>query len=222
MKIVFFGDSVTEGYFDIIKIDGEYITLRDQPSGYASRLAEKLKETYPDAGLEFVNSGIAGEGTVEAIGRFEKDVLAHEPDLVVMCFELNDIAFRDGKRYETNLRVMYDQLKAKGITTILMSSNMVNKYLAPDTPEYLVNMAIDCADCQNAGVLDEYTAIMARLAKEYGFHFVDAYSAWKKLDSYGVDTTALLCNHINHPSRKMHGLFVDMLFDYIQKENLIK
>ncbi len=221
MKIVFFGDSVTEGYFDILKIKGEWITLFDQPSGYASLLSERLKAAHPDLHLEFINSGIAGEGTVEAIGRFERDVLAHDPDLVIMCFELNDIAFRDGARYEKNLRVMYDQLKARGITTVLMSSNMVNKYVAVDTPDYLVNMAKDCADCQNSGVLDTYTEIVSRLAKEYGFYFVDAYAVWKKLDSYGIDTTALLCNHINHPSRKMHNLFADMLFDAIEREGLI-
>ena len=103
-----------------------------------------------------------------------------------------------------------------------MSSNMVNKYVAPDTPEVHIEMAKDLVECQNGGVLDSYAEKLKKEAEKYGFYFVDAYGAWKKLDSYGIDTTMLLSNRLNHPTRKMHWLFADMLFDCIEKNHLIK
>ena len=54
-------------------------------------------------------------------------------------------------------------------------------------------------------------------AKEYGVIVVDAYHAWKKLSEYGVDVTELLSNKLNHPTRAMHKLFADLLYDEIIK-----
>lgn len=50
----------------------------------------------------------------------------------------------------------------------------------------------------------------------------DCYSEWKKLYKSGIDTTKLLINRINHPDRRMHQLFADMLFDLIidTKDNI--
>ena len=77
----------------------------------------------------------------------------------------------------------------------------------------------------------EVTAIVCRpqsaekahaWAAEYGVPVADAYARWKALDAYGVDTTQLLCNWINHPSRKMHALFADVLLGCIRENRLIK
>ena len=35
----------------------------------------------------------------------------------------------------------------------------------------------------------------------------DCYALWKQLEAGGVDTTELLSNKINHPTREMNRLF---------------
>jgi len=50
---------------------------------------------------------------------------------------------------------------------------------------------------------------------EFGCIIADCYSAWKKLYEYGIDVTELLSNRLNHPTRAMHKLFADMLYDKI-------
>ena len=47
-----------------------------------------------------------------------------------------------------------------------------------------------------------------------GITVCDVYSKWKKL-AETTDTTLLLANRINHPTREMHDLFADSLFETI-------
>ena len=44
------------------------------------------------------------------------------------------------------------------------------------------------------------------------------FSVMDKLRAAGVDTTALLSNHINHPTREMHDLFAISLLETIFEE----
>ena len=52
------------------------------------------------------------------------------------------------------------------------------------------------------------------LAKEMGVTVCDCYAKWKQM-SQTQDVTKLLINRINHPTREMHELFAQMLFDTI-------
>ena len=222
MKIGFFGDSITEGCFEILTINGEVEILRDKSSCYATRLSNRLKEAYPDLHLEFFNAGISGNATADGLKRLETEVLAQNPDLMITCFGLNDVYYRDADVFSDRLKEIFLRLRNENITVVYMTPNMLNTYLSPNVHERVIETAKDCADCQNGGVLDGYMEKAKQVAKECGVYVVDAYAKWKELYAYGVDTTALLCNAINHPTRKMHALFSDMLFDCIEQNHLIK
>ncbi len=222
MKIVFFGDSVTQGCFELIKVPNSCDLIIDPPSCYGTLLVDKLRERYGEDKIEFVNSGISGDSAVGALDRIDRDVLAHKPDVCVVCFGLNDSGYRDDKKFAEHLGKIYAALKENGIKIISMTPNMMNKYIVPSTLEMYLNTARNTADLQNSGVMDKYMDRVRELSAEYGTYLVDAYAEWKRYDSYGIDTTLLLCNQINHPSRAMHKLFADMLFDCIVKEGLVK
>ena len=49
---------------------------------------------------------------------------------------------------------------------------------------------------------------------EMGVPVADAYGVWKKR-SETEDITMLLANRINHPTREMHELFAEKLFETI-------
>ena len=117
---------------------------------------------------------------------------------------------------------MFRKLREKGESVVYMTPNMLNRYVSPYVNEAVTETARDCADCQNSGVLDRYLDAARAKAAEYGVPVADAYARWKALDAYGVDTTQLLCNWINHPSRKMHALFADVLLGCIRDNRLIK
>ena len=92
-----------------------------------------------------------------------------------------------------------------------MTPNMVNTYVHPLNLRILKCTAESCAERQNNGTVDTLMDIARQRAAEYGVPVCDTYAVWKKMSGYGIDTTALLCNHINHPTREMHRLFADML-----------
>ncbi len=222
MRIVTFGDSVTEGCFDIIRIRGELEILRDPGNAYGAKLIKRLQKAYPDKTFELVNTGISGNDTHQALERFDADVLQRDPDLVITCFGLNDAGQNDVTGYADRMERMFAALEERGIPTVFMTPNMMNKYVTLDTDDVLLETARSCAHMQDEGRLDVYLDEAKVRAAKHGVIVVDAYAEWKRLESYGVDTTALLCNHINHPSRKMHNLFADMLFAALQANNLIK
>ena len=96
-----------------------------------------------------------------------------------------------------------------------MTPNMMNTYVAEDTPEGLRDYAKETAEYQKpGGKMDVYMDAARALCREMDVTLCDCYAEWKKL-AETTDTTLLLANRINHPTAEMHGLFADMLFKTI-------
>ena len=74
--------------------------------------------------------------------------------------------------------------------------------------------AAKTAEVQNNGTMDLYMEKACECAERCGVRVCDCYSKWKEL-SKKCDTTKLLVNRINHPTREMHELFAQSLFDMI-------
>ena len=80
------------------------------------------------------------------------------------------------------------------------------------------NYAAVTAEYQNGGRMDLYMAEACRAAREEGAGVCDCYSLWKEKAARGEDTTMMLVNRINHPSREMHKLFADALYSTLFPE----
>lgn len=115
VTIVAFGDSTT--------------AVRGQVSVYPSLLQEELRN------VKLINAGVPGDTTSMARKRFNSDVLAHKPGVVVIQFGINDAAVDVWKKppatqprvskedYEANLRYFVQTLKSKQATVLLMTPN---------------------------------------------------------------------------------------------------
>jgi len=68
------------------------------------------------------------------------------------------------------------------------------------------------------GTVDKYINAACETARKHSITVCDCYSLWKDMYENGVDITALLSNHINHPTREMHELFAEELFKIIFKD----
>ena len=100
-----------------------------------------------------------------------------------------------------------------------MTPNMLNTYVAEGTEDKHIPYAHITAEYQNSGKMDTYIGAAVALAKEMDVFVADCYGKWKKL-AETEDTTLLLDNRINHPTRQMHQLFADTLFDVIFQKNV--
>ena len=208
ITIVAFGDSVTHGFLNGDEVD--YDTV------YWNRLRKKLNAVRNYVPVNVINAGIGGITAKDSLERLEKQVLIHEPDLVIVCFGLNDV---NGELcdYIAALREIFERCKQRGAEVVFLTPNMLNTYAAEETEERFAEYAVKTAEMQNSGKMDSFMDAARALAKEMNIPVADAYAEWKKR-SETEDTTLLLANRINHPTREMHELFAEKLFEVIFTE----
>lgn len=206
ITIVAFGDSVTHGAVAPGEINYETV--------YWNRLRQKLNAVRNYVPVNVINAGIGGITAKRSLGRIDRDVLKHEPDLVIVCFGLNDVngTLED---FVESLRVIFSRCLAAGADVILLTPNMLNTYVADDTCAEYAGYAAKTAEFQTQGRMDRYMAAACTLAAEMGVPVCDCYGEWKKLAAAGIDTTMRLANRINHPLKEMHELFAQKLFEMI-------
>lgn len=214
--IAFLGDSVTQGCFEIYqKNDGSIETVFDPSCAYHAYLAQKLHTLCPSAPVNIINAGISGDSAPGGAQRLERDVLCHHPDLTVVSYGLNDssLGLSGVDRYTEALGDIFCRLKEAGSEVIFMTQNMMNTTISPFLPKEPVfrECAEGAAKTQNEGILKAYYEAAKETALRCGARVCDVYALWEQMASYGIDTTALLSNHINHPTREMNHLFADSL-----------
>lgn len=208
INIVAFGDSVTHGAVAADEINYETV--------YWNRLKKKLNEVRNYVPVNTINAGIGGITAKDSLERMERQVFSHLPDLVIVCFGLNDVngTLED---YLSSLRIIFEKCKEKEVDVIFLTPNMLNTYVAEGTEEQYLDYAAVTAGFQNNGRMDLYIESAVKLANEMDVPVCDCYSKWKKL-SETEDTTMLLANYINHPTKEMHALFADSLFEMIMED----
>ena len=209
INIVAFGDSVTHGAFSAGEIDYERV--------YWNVLRKKINDVRNYVPVNVINAGIGGVSAKTSLSRVDLQVLAHNPDLVIVCFGLNDVngSLED---YINSLEEIFEKCKASGAEVIFMTPNMLNTYVSEDTHPDHANYAVVTAKMQNEGKMDDFMSSAVELAEKMDVAVCDCYSEWKKM-SKTQDINKLLINRINHPDYKMHELFAQMLFETIFKEN---
>ncbi len=85
-------------------------------------------------GTAIINAGVGGDTTGLARARFETDVLAHNPELVIICLGMNDQAkvvssgepLTDLNTYRANLTYFAETLKARDCDVVFVTPNPVN------------------------------------------------------------------------------------------------
>ncbi|WP_417392132.1 SGNH/GDSL hydrolase family protein [Gimesia sp.] len=211
VTIVTFGDSTT--------------ATRGPLVVYSMILAQEL----PAAGspVKVVNSGIGGHTTQQAVARFEKDVLQHDPDLVVIQYGINDSAvdvWRDPpatqsrvsvEQYAANLRKMIRQLKEKQLDVILMTPNSLR--WIPRMQKLYGKPPYDPEDVQGFNVLlKSYAAAVRKIAKEEHVPLVDVYAAFENYDKQPNQAADNLLLDGMHPNTKGQKLVADLLLPQIK------
>ena len=213
--IAFFGDSVTQGCFELYQKEEIYLgNICDTQNAYSEYVRKIITEFFPEVPLNIIQAGIAGDNATNAFQRMDRDVLCYSPDLVVVCFGLNDCCAGEENltRYIDSLRGIFEKIKNSGAELIFMTPNMMNTYVSSLThPEMAKSNAENTCKLQNTNVLENFLDKAKELCSKENVPVCDCYSKWKKLYENGVDTTELLANKINHPTRHMHWLFAGML-----------
>ena len=219
VTMVFLGDSVTHGCFEIYPSGPSGIDTEYRPSrAYHHLLKRMIEGVFPSCPINVIDAGVGGDNAKGGLMRLERDVISFCPDLAVVCFGLNDVCGGKEKlaEYIDAMRQIFLLLRKADIETICLTPNMIGtRLLEEDTNPIIREVILSIIRYQNDGTMDMYMRALSELCKEEGVPLCDCYGRWKKLYSLGADVTRLLANHVNHPNEEMHGLFAQALFDMI-------
>lgn len=217
-KIVAFGDSNTQGCFEVYETETDGVSVvYDPQNAYHARLSRLLAELFPKAAVTVVNAGISGDNTEGGLKRLARDVLSEKPDLVIVSFGSNDCvvhgaAYAD--TYAENMKKIISEIKAIGSEVILLTPPFgCTRVSDLVVGENLRKIAADVAAVQNGGVKALYCEKARAVAAECGAAVCDVNAKWSRMAALGVDTDALLSNHINHPTRELTEMTARMLLD---------
>ena len=183
INIIFHGHSVPAGYFKTPTVN----TLE----AYPMQTLGLLKEKYPYAVINAINTAIGGEHSISGAKRFEQDVLSHRPDIVFIDYALNDR--RAGlAAAQTAWQQMIDACRSRGIKVFLLTPS-------PDQRENILDPKAE---------LQQHTDQIIRLAEQNGVGLIDAYAIFKRKVADGTPVEKLM-SQVNHPNAKGHRLIAE-------------
>jgi hypothetical protein len=172
-KVIFFGDSITEAGV--------------QPGGYITQLREIIKNESRADNFDLIGAGIGGNKVYDLYLRLESDVLAANPDIVVIYIGVNDVWHKqshgtgtDPDKFERFYLALIKKLKEKNIQVILCTPAVVGE-------------KTDFSN-QLDGDLNSYSSIIRKIAAAQALQLVDLRKAF------------LEYNLLNNPDNKESGI----------------
>ncbi|MBK7713611.1 MAG: SGNH/GDSL hydrolase family protein [Bacteroidales bacterium] len=177
LKILLFGDSIAEG----ANASGE----NNAPPFMASwgkLVADELKRYYK-GNIEFTNSAVGGKDSRWGLETIEENVIAHNPDLVMIAFGMNDGTLgMDPNVFKANIQEMIIKVKKHN----------------PEAEFILVATMMPNPESDFTGTQASFKKVLTELTGE-GIVLMDMTSVHTELLKYKSyqDMTG---NNINHPN----------------------
>ena len=192
INLVFHGHSVPAGYFKTPIVN----TL----DSYPYRVLSYLKEKYPYAVINCINTAIGGENSVQGQARFSSQVLTHRPDVLFIDYSLND------------LRVGLAEARSAW-------EKMIQKALKTDVKVILLtpspNQKLDLLDPTNE--LAQHRNQVIQLSQAYSVGLIDSYQIFQKKARAG-ERIADFMSQSNHPNKKGHAMIAKEIQAYFSKQ----
>ena len=121
MKILFQGDSVTDGSRD-------RSNPADMGLGYPRYASAMIEDAFPDIDFDFVNLGISGNRTADLVERMQSDFIEIQPDIVSVMIGINDVwhhfafsyTYTSNEEFEQNYTTVLENLKQNTAAKIMI------------------------------------------------------------------------------------------------------
>jgi lysophospholipase L1-like esterase len=189
--LLFVGDSITDCGRD--RESGGI----DLGAGYVAQVQALLGAHHPQARIRFVNTGISGNRVTDLEGRWDQDVLAHQPDWVSVMIGINDVwrQFDNPLSEQVSLEAYTEKLEVLIQRSLLTVEGMIVM-----SPFFLETNKED----PMRAMMDRYGAAAKSVAERNGLRFVDVQAAFDAWLLY--NPTQLLCGDRVHPNQLGHNI----------------
>ncbi len=168
-KVIFFGDSITQA--------------GAQTGGYIQLMDSICKKEGLGSAFELIGKGIGGNKVTDLYLRLEKDVLAHQPDVVFIYIGINDVWHKAGAGTGTDAdkfiqfyQAIIDKIKATGAEIILSTPSVIGEKTDNSN--------------QQDGDLNHYANLIRNLASKNGLALVDLRKAFMNYNELHNKTNA--------------------------------
>ncbi len=206
MKIVFFGDSIT----DAGRNPTHYMPNFKYGYGYVFLLKSMLSKKYPGK-YDIVNVGISGNRIVDLLARIKRDVWNENPDIISILVGVNDVWHEihnqngvEIDRYEKYYRDIIEESKKRFPNCKLI---MLEPFvLKGEATEEKFDQFLE---------VKNYAKVVRKLAKEYEIPFVELQEEFDRLaEIHGVKP--LLWDGV-HPDVFGATVIADKWFEVFEK-----
>lgn len=156
-RVIFFGDSITEAAV--------------KPGGYIVKLDSMIALQGKTEQYELIGAGVSSNKVYDLYLRMEEDVLAKEPDIVVIFIGVNDVWHKrsagtgtDADKFQKFYQAIINKLKAKNINVIVCTPATIGEKTDFSNP-------LD-------GELNEYSKLIRNMAQKNNLSLVDLRKAF--------------------------------------------
>ena len=185
INLVFHGHSVPAGYFKTPVVN----TF----DSYPMQVLKIVKEKYPFAVINIINTSIGGENSLSGEKRFDSTVLNHHPDVLFIDYALNDRSAgldKAAKAWST----MIEKALKRNIKVILLSPS----------PDQRVDILLPDNE------LEKHALQIKALAKKYDVGLIDSYQEFRNKVTSGEPITNYM-SQVNHPNQKGNYLIANKI-----------
>lgn len=172
-KILFIGDSISD--FDRKRPVGEGL-FNAWGTSYVADAGALLGCMYPEMHYRVVNMGISGNQARDLEARWQTDVMDQHPDWVSVLIGINDVwrQFDSPEMKEEHVspedyEACYERLITRTLPHVKGMVLMAPYFMEPNQQDPM------------RARMDEYGAIVKKLADKYHLVFVDLQAGWDKL-----------------------------------------
>lgn len=174
-----------------------------------------------------VNKGIAGNTSLDLLGRIESDVIAENPDLVIVMVGTNDMLntakMLSYAEYASNVTEIVTRLKKNSIEVLLLSPPTVD-------PAYLFERHEKSLFVEEPNQkLDSISRILENLSLREKVGFLDIHRSFSDLGLPQHNTDSYIQNEKNsgrrdgvHPTGQGYSFISKLIFDYLEVEMKLK
>lgn len=204
------GTLVTDAYFTV-----SFAEQKSEPTAYSEKIVVALGDSvtcnggWTEAvgdllGCEIINSGVSADRATEALARFDSDVKAYSPDIVLVMLGINDCVqyyYSDTTAitFKNELIEIYGKCREIGAETIYITPNNV-KTESLNFDRYKDYGGL--AEC-----FPKFINAIKEAAEETNSYCIDIYSLFS-------DTESLLCDSV-HPNKEGYSIIISKISDFL-------
>ena len=126
-------------------------------ASYPNRLAVELKQHFPNHSITVINRGVGGEEIRDMLKRFDTDVIATKPDLVLWQFGTNSV-IRDDKLNNHNVAIRegLTKIRSTDADIVLIDPQFAPKVIAKPEAARMVELIASTAKHEDVNLFSRF------------------------------------------------------------------